>query len=36
MGGLEFIGFGIAFTLGVVVGASIMYFGCLLIDKEEG
>lgn len=36
MGGLEFIGFGIVFTIGVIVGASIMYFGGLLIDKEEG
>lgn len=36
MGALEFFGFGIAFTIGVVIGAAIMYFGGLIIDRQGG
>ena len=34
MDGLTFIGHCIFFTLGVVIGATIMYVGILLIDRR--
>lgn len=34
MGALEFIGMGIAATIGVAIGATIMYIGQLFIDYE--
>ena len=34
MGALEFLGFGIAFTIGAIIGASIMYFGGLIIERR--
>lgn len=32
---LEFLGIAIYFTIGVIVGASIMYFGGLIIDRRN-
>ena len=33
---LEFIGHGLFLVLGIIIGASIMYFGEMLIDRFGG
>lgn len=35
MAALELIGHGIFFTIGVCIGAAIMYFGGLIADRQE-
>lgn len=35
MDALEFFGMGIAATIGFCLGAAVMYFAGLIIDREE-